>query len=338
MNRIKWISIIILTVAVLLLLTFAAVWWFRPDWYIIFLQKTGMANGALNSFEDEYTVADLERGVRLISGISYGDQYPNSFLDIYQNTTEENAPTFFYIHGGGYAWGDKAEGDPNAGEGPEATQYLQSICTSGYHVVSINYALAPEYLYPHPILQIDQAVQFLQENENLGIDMTHVVFSGGSAGGQLAGQYVNLQTNANYAAEMGIEASLKPEEVIGVVFNSALLEPEQFASTGDLSTDFLFSSLKRCYFGSDRAMLQQANVTAHLSADFPPTYITDGNHATFNEQAERLDAALTTLSIPHTFNFYTEVQLGHGYDSFLSDPYGQDNLAKTLEFLLELKK
>jgi acetyl esterase/lipase len=297
-----------------------------------------MTNGSVNSFDETYTVTDLDNGVRLLSGISYGDQYPNSFLDIYQNTMIENAPTFFYIHGGGFAWGDKAEGDPNAGAGPEATQYLQSICTAGYHVVSINYALAPEYRYPHPVLQIDQAIRFLQDDECLSLDMTRVVFSGGSAGGQLAGQYVNIQTNADYAAEMGMEATLQPEEVLGVVLNSALLEPEKFANTGELSTDFLFSALGRCYFGTDKAVLQQADVTAHLSTEFPPAYFTDGNYATFNEQAERLDEVLTALDIPHTFNYYTEVRLGHGYDSFLSNPYGQDNLARTLEFLSALNK
>ncbi len=326
----------LLAIAAVLLLAFLAVWRFRPDGYIVLLQRTGMASGAVNSFAAEYTETDLENGIRLLSNLSYGDQYPNSFLDLYQNTTAENTPTFFYIHGGGYAWGDKAEGDPNAGSGTEATAYLQSICAAGWNVVSVNYALAPEYRYPTPIVQIDQAVRFLQSSD-LGLDMTRVVFSGGSAGGQLAGQYVNLLTNAAYAGEMKLEPALGADEVLGVVFNCALLEPEQFGHTGDLGTDFLFSPLGRCYFGTDNDILRQADVLLHLSPDFPPAYITDGNHGTFDAQARRLDEALTDLDIPHTCNFYPEAQLGHGYDSFLDDPYAQDNLAKTLEFLDGLK-
>ena len=331
------IILALLGIAVFLLSAFAAVWWFRPGWYIVLLQRTGMANGTVNSFEEEYTVTDLENGIRLLSGVSYGNQYPNSFLDLYQNTTEDNPPTFFYIHGGGYAWGGKAEGDPNAQSDTEATAYLQSICAGGWNVVSVNYALAPDYLYPTPILQINQAVRFLQDTD-LCVDMTRVVFSGGSAGGQLAGQYVNLVTNSTYAAEMEIKPALSTEEVLGIVFNSSLLEPESFAHTGDISTDLLFSALGRCYFGTDKEVLQQADIILHLTSDFPSAYITDGNHGTFNAQAERLDEALTGLNIPHTCNFYPDVQLGHGYDSFLDDPYAQDNLAKTLEFLTQLKQ
>lgn len=68
----------------------------------------------------------------------------------------------------------------------DATQYLQTICQSGYNVGSINYALALDYNYPVPIYQVDEAVRFLRENETeYGISTSHIVFSGGSAGGQL---------------------------------------------------------------------------------------------------------------------------------------------------------
>jgi acetyl esterase/lipase len=63
-------------------------------------------------------------------------------LDIYipDGDIHTRRPTFFFVHGGGYAWGDKFEGDPIAeGNGDsKSPDYLLSVAQNGYNVVSIN--------------------------------------------------------------------------------------------------------------------------------------------------------------------------------------------------------
>ena len=314
--------------------------WICPSLYVRAMQVTGMVRGTVNGFESKNKpmVLHLPDGIDLQTEIRYGTQYPNSWLDVYRNAGTPNLPTFIYIHGGGYAWGDKAEGDPTAASDnvSDATAWIRAVCTGGFNAVSINYALSPEFVYPTPILQIDQAVQFLQREQNaLGLNLSKVIFCGGSAGGQLAGQYVNIQTNPDYAANMGIKPALTKEEILGVVFNCALLEPKEFSNTGERFMDLMFSVLERCYFGTDDKILRQADVIENLSDDFPATFLTDGNHGTFDAQAVRMDQALTKRGIRHTFNFYpaSQASLAHGYDSCLKDSFAQDNLKKVQEFL-----
>lgn len=335
---------VILTLAGILILACAGILllFLQPHLYVCLMQRMGMVSGEVNSYEPKsiQETQELNNNITLYKNIQYGEQYPNSYLDIYKNKQDKEGTfhVFFYIHGGGYAWGDKAEGDPTADSGDvgEATEYLQRICASGYHVVSVNYALTPEYTYPTPIFQIDEAVRFLKENAgDLGLNMTEIVFSGGSAGGQLAGQYVNIQTNPDYAGQMNMEPVLSSAEIKGVVFSCALLQPRNFAKTGNLYTNFMFSELKRVYFGNDSTVLNEADVIGHIGPDFPPAYITDGNQATFDKQAAELNERLNELGIYHIYNYYdrAEAALGHGYDSFLDDPYAQDNLDKLIIFL-----
>ncbi len=96
----------VLTAAVL------AALYFRPDIYLRLLQTTGFVDGELNSreMENENEERTLENGVRFIGNLSYESEYPNGFLDLYLTDQEDSgkAPLFFYIHGGGYAGGDKA--------------------------------------------------------------------------------------------------------------------------------------------------------------------------------------------------------------------------------------
>ena len=279
----------------------------------------------------------LGNGIRYERDVCYGTDYPNSYLDIYSAPSEnERLPVLAYIHGGGFGGGDKADGDPNAPAQSSVVNYLQEICLAGYHVVSLNYALTPDYQYPVPMVQINQAVEYLVDHaEEYGLDMDQVFLSGSSAGGQLAGQYANLVTNQAYAQEMGIKTPISKENMAGVVLNCALLEPVNFDTVGDASIDFMYRALKRVYFQDSGMLMQQGDVTGNLCQDFPPAYITDGNTVTFDDQAARLDERLSELGIPHVFNgcSNSDEEIPHGYESDLSNPIAQDNLEKTLAFM-----
>jgi len=86
--------------------------------------------------------------------------------------------------------------------------------------------------------------------------------------------------------------------------------------------------------------VNQADVIQHMDANFPPTYITDGNHGTFTGQAMDLDKRMDELRIPHEFNYYSRktAKLTHGYESTLTNPYAKENMDHMLDFLSRLTK
>ena len=53
---------------------------------------------------------------------------------------------------------------------------IVKVAEQGYIIVNVNYALAPQYKYPTPLVQLNQAVKFIKENKHeLPIDFDQVV-------------------------------------------------------------------------------------------------------------------------------------------------------------------
>ena len=70
----------------------------------------------INSYEPQTTEAvefDTEK-YEFYSDIEYSNEFPNSFMDIITIKDNPGAPTYFYVHGGGFTSGDKMIGDPNS--------------------------------------------------------------------------------------------------------------------------------------------------------------------------------------------------------------------------------
>lgn len=96
---------------------------------------------------------------------------------------------------------------------------LSQIVEQGYVVVNVNYALAPNYKYPTPLIQFDDAIQFIKHNKDrFPIDLDQVVIGGDSAGAQLTSQYVAMQTNSSLRSEMGFEQRFTPSQIKGAIF------------------------------------------------------------------------------------------------------------------------
>lgn len=337
-------SIILITLLLILLLF--AVNSITPKPFISLMQNLRFVSGKVNSFQPKSGPSQtmLSDGTLYYQDVKYGTTYPNSYLDVYISDTNKNVtrPTVIVVHGGGYAWGDKSGGDPLAEKSidSDSPDYLVRLAKAGYNVVSLNYALTPAYLYPTPVLQIDEAIRYLQRNgHKYGLDMNQLVFLGGSAGGQLVGQYVNIQTNLTYAKEMLIQPVLDPKSIKAVVFQSALLDASRFAETGDISVNYLFNLLGKLYFDTrhlkNDASVKQSNVITHVSPDFPPSFISDGNTGTFDEQAKDLNTRLEKIRVPKTFVYFEKnvVELKHGYEQSLDNVYAQKTFSDMIEFL-----
>lgn len=185
------------------------------------------------------------------------------------------------------------------------------------------------------MIQLGEAIDFLQEHgAEFGLDMSRVVLAGGSAGGHIVGQYANIQTNPDYAGEMGIAPTISPSRLEAVVLDSAALVPAKAGYTQEpsLANDFLFDLSLRSYVGTSQHQLAEANIILHAGPAFPPSFITDGNTATFADQAEELSTKLTELGVRNEVDLppVSNAVLGHAFmysPSPSTDEYNEKKIA-----------
>jgi len=312
----------------------------RPD--ITMVMMGNSVSPVLNVTDAQQSERTLEDGTRLISDVCYDTQLPNGYLDIYHTTKGENAPTLIFIHGGGYLWGDKASGDPNA----ENTNFSNStggrFLAEGYNVVQMNYALAPDYPFPAAIKQLNRGLDFLVKNgDKYGLDMERVVIGGGSAGGNLAGTLINIQTNAEYAKVVGETAVIDASCIKAGVFEGGLFDNSRFGKTGSVMVDWSFTQLGRAYLGinelaANKKVVTPSNVLDYVTASFPASFISDGNTGTFNDQAEDMHTLLDGFGVPNELCIFPkeEASLAHGFEESGSE-YADRVFERMFAFLNE---
>lgn len=114
-----------------------------------------------------------------LANVPYG-KHERQVLDFYQAKSEQATPLLFFVHGGGWMTGDKANPD-----------FLAKCLENGISVVSINYRLIPdasaEKVTPPVKACLDDAARALQFVRSKAgewrIDKDHIGGCGGSAGG-----------------------------------------------------------------------------------------------------------------------------------------------------------
>jgi len=93
-------------------------------------------------------------------------------------TDESGTPVMLFFHGGGWTWNSIDTHDRVAREYASRT---------GYSVMMVDYAMAPEYPFPIPVLESAQAIEwFIRHGEKWGVDGTRMAVGGDSAGANLA--------------------------------------------------------------------------------------------------------------------------------------------------------
>jgi acetyl esterase/lipase len=111
--------------------------------------------------------------------IAYAQQSPAQKLDIYvPNEGSGPFPVIVSIHGGAFKMGDKGDFQANA---------ALSGLKRGYAVVSINYRLSGEAIYPAQIQDVKAAIRWIRANAGTyKLNPAKIAAWGGSAGGNLA--------------------------------------------------------------------------------------------------------------------------------------------------------
>lgn len=122
-------------------------------------------------------------------------------LDVYvADPVEPASPVMVWVHGGGLRMGDKASSKDLASKPEYFTSKL------GFILVSVNYRLLPEGMYPTNVQDVADALAWVQNNiADFGGDPQQIYLLGHSAGAQLVAQ---VATDATFLRKAGKDLNL----------------------------------------------------------------------------------------------------------------------------------
>lgn len=194
--------------------------------------------------------------VRTVANLRYYDGPGSSAkfnsLDLYLPEGVKNAPLVFFVHGGGWRYGDK--GHP--------TTLIDMFARMGIGLASINYRLAPKSPWPAQIDDVARAFAWVYKNASkYGINRNRLVVAGGSAGGQLVSL---LALDPQYLSSAGVPGSA----IKAVVSISGLYDLPAWPQPD------VIPSLEHVAFGNDTAALRAASPIEYVKASAPPFLIT----------------------------------------------------------------
>lgn len=290
-------------------------------------------------FEDgaKKTVAEMDEyvpptGVDARYDLNYGDGSPNTAFDVFTPTGATGPlPTVVWIHGGAWISGSKEQVDP----------YARILAENDFTVVTLNYTISPEAIYPTAITQLNEALGYLVDNAaDLGIDPDRIVIAGDSAGANLTSQLAVITTNPDYAAELGIRPSLRPDQLRGVVLNCGIYDVSGIPDAPGIG-GWGFRVALWSYIGAKDWSVHpggdQMSTLDFVTADFPTTWISGGNDDPLTPgQSKPMAAKLRGLGVDVTELFYPddhEPKLPHEYQFHLDFQDAQNALVSTVEFI-----
>ncbi|WP_160720607.1 alpha/beta hydrolase [Bacillus sp. USDA818B3_A] len=126
--------------------------------------------------------------VEIISDLIYAEINGRQLLaDLYlPKVKNEPLPVIIWLHGGGWRFGDRKLG-------PDFTRFFAS---KGFAMVSIDYRLSDEEIFPAPIHDVKTAVRWVKAiAEEYGLDRNKIGIWGSSAGGHLAALAATTEPN-----------------------------------------------------------------------------------------------------------------------------------------------
>lgn len=234
-----------------------------------------------------------DNGQYVITEVKYSENYPNSYLDITYPSKDRDAsnPTLIYFHGGGFFGGSKSVGDPLAES--DATALLNDICAEGFNLVNIDYVLVPEYHFPDPLVQANEAFRFLMDHsEEYHLDMNRVLIVESSAGAIMTSQLGSVVTNPEYADTLGITPALKSEQIMAVVLDDAPLAYDKFS----LGTKILVGNYVKGSIFLNREEVNRYNNILWVDSNYPPAVLLGSEYYV---DMRDMDEALTEAGVVH---------------------------------------
>lgn len=213
--------------------------------------------------------------------IPYGSISATQKLDIYYpNEASSNPyPVIVAIHGGAFKMGNKSGGD--------LASMIQGV-NHGYAVVTVDYRLSDEAVFPAAISDVKAAIRFIKANaQQYNLDPDKIATWGDSAGGNLAAL---AGTSGDDASLNGDNSeNLNVSSAVNAVVNwfgpiDFLLMDEQFAAAGVTPKMGLTSSPtspESQYIGGNITenveQTKKANPENYITASDPAFFIQHGS-------------------------------------------------------------
>lgn len=273
--------------------------------------------------------------VTILRDQRYQENDEDARLDVYipEKKSDAALPVVVWTHGGGWVSGDKKDAEP----------YFKRLSDLGFVVVSVNYSLAPDKVYPTAIHQLNDAHKYIKSHAaSYGGDPSQIILAGDSAGAQMTSQMAALVTNPAYAAEMKITPSLTPADLQAVLLYCGIYKMEELANPAptlprlvswgdDIAVWALTGSRDK-----SSPSIREMSAYYHVTADFPKTFITGGNGDLLTEgQSKPFAEKLKGLGVEVDELFYAEdytPSLPHEYQFTFNDD-GEKAFARMVEFL-----
>lgn len=280
------------------------------------------------------TAAALEKhvpnGIAVRPNIPYDPTGADGYLDLFRpENANQPLPAVVWVHGGAYVYGRR----------DNISNYLKILAAKGYATVAVGYSKAPGTIYPQPLIELNRALAAISHQAaDLGIDASRIVLAGDSAGAQIVAQYALAVSDADYAKRIGITPAIAPGVLKGLVLNCGPYGTDKINFDGPFGG--VLDTVLWSYFGThnyrDDPRLKDFSITANLTKNFPPFFITVGNGDPLKPLSFDLKARADELGIANDALFFSEDRqppLGHEYQFNLDDEAGQQALARIVAFL-----
>lgn len=264
--------------------------------------------------------------------LAYADSSEAQKLDLYIPTSGSGPfPLVIMVHGGGFMFGDKADGAGLTG--------VDQLLEAGYAVASINYRLSGEAIYPAQINDAKAAVRSLRANaDQYNLNPDKFGAWGASAGGNLVSL---LGTTCGVAELEGVElGNADQSSCVQAVVDwfgpiDFLKMDEQFEGTGCPQThdaaDSPESKLVGAPIQSVPDLVATTNPMNYIDASDAPFFIENGT-ADCNIppiQNKNLADALSAVIGPENVTYISLDGAGHGGAEFGT----AENLQLVIDFL-----
>ena len=296
--------------------------------------------------------------------VSYGESKAQK-LDIWlPDNCQSPLPILFMIHGGGFTALDKRSSDAN--------EFILEGIKRGYAVVSTNYRMNDEAVFPFPVMDVKQAIRYIQANAaKYNLDPSRFITFGASAGGYFSlmgtlnsnNPYFDNEEDPNIGFSPNIKGAIalypttdftkldyelkvnslinrfiKKEEDISERHVESILQPIEedsfpyFNKEDSVGSIFLGSSLPE-----SARTLKHANPISHINQNIPPILIQHGSGDEIIPMQQSINFALEANEICNEERVVCEILPGaiHGSVKFESEE-NMNRIFKWIEQIMSI--
>jgi len=279
-------------------------------------------------------MADVSNIKNKFLDIPYASMSEAQKLDIYLPESGNGPfPVIVSIHGGGFAAGDK--------RGAQVEPMLEGL-KSGYAVISINYRLSGEEIWPAQIYDCKAAIRWIRANaDKYNFDSDNIAAWGGSAGGHLSAM-LGTSGDMEKLEDMSLGNQQYSSSIQAVVDwfgpTDFLKMDEQLEESGvpDPMIHSIPGAPESNLLGRDITLVpelvKEADPGTYVSSDDPPFFIQHGTEDNLVPYQGSVLLARKLGWVLGSDNVYLELfpATGHGNGKAF---YTEENLSKIFRFL-----